>query len=161
MMVDISVGQLGGFCTLDFMNYFDRHVIKQEGLLKRSLILLKAWMTYESSLLGSQLACMATYGMYTLVLFIFNNYSKTDDLSSELKFFRKFFQFFSEFDWDKYIITIFGPVRVQNFYERLRDECNFDLTKLALKERTSFFNFESESEALESLLVKPHDLRQK
>lgn len=104
---------------------------------------------------------MATYGMYTLVLFIFNNYSKTDDLSSELKFFRKFFQFFSEFDWDKYIITIFGPVRVQNFYERLRDECNFDLTKLALKERTSFFNFESESEALESLLVKPHDLRQK
>ena len=53
MMVDISIGQYGGLCTLDLMNFFDDKVIGQNHLLKRSIIMLKAWMTYESSLLGS------------------------------------------------------------------------------------------------------------
>ena len=141
MMVDVSIGQLGGFCTLDFINYMDSKVISQRGLLKKSLILMKAWMTYESSLLGSQLACMATYGMYTLVIYVFNCYSKTDDLSTEIKFFRKFFEVFGNFDWDKHMITIFGPIRILNFYERLRDECGFDINKLALKERMVYFEF--------------------
>ena len=76
MMVDISIGQHGGLCTLDFMNFVDERVIGRDHLLKRSILLLKAFLTYESSLLGSQLACMATYGLYTLAIYIFNNYNK-------------------------------------------------------------------------------------
>jgi DNA polymerase sigma len=125
MSIDISIGQHGGLCTLDFMNHFDRHVVGQDHLLKRSIMLLKAWMTYESSLLGSQLACMATYALYTLVIYIFNNYS--EGIKSEMQFFRKFFEILGDFDWDKHLITIYGPIRIQNLYDKLRDECNFDL----------------------------------
>ena len=76
MSIDISIGQHSGLCTLDLMNHLDKKVIGQDHLMKRSIMLLKSWMTYESSLLGSQLACMATYALYTLVIYIFNNYSK-------------------------------------------------------------------------------------
>lgn len=53
MMVDISIGQHGGLCTLDFMNHFNEKLIGNNHLLKKSIILLKAFLTYESSLLGS------------------------------------------------------------------------------------------------------------
>ena len=52
-----------------------------------------------------------------------------------MQFLRKFFQIFGNFDWEKYMITIYGPVRVQNFYERLRDEFGFDMHLLAINER--------------------------
>ena len=103
---------------------------------------MKSWFTYESSLLGSQLACMATYGLYTLIIYIFNNNCQIDEkgnkiqkIKSEWQFFEKFFEFFGTFDWDKYMITIFGPIKHQNVYEKLRDECNFDLNQLAMNER--------------------------
>jgi hypothetical protein len=96
-------------------------------------------MTYESSLLGSQLACMATYGMYTLSIYVFNNFSKDQNgncvINTELDFLKKFFHVFGNFDWDKYMITIFGPIRSQGWYERLRDEFNFDINELAISER--------------------------
>jgi hypothetical protein len=56
-----------------------------------------------------------------------------------MQLFRLYFEVFGKFDWDKYMITIFGPVRIQNFYEKLRDECNFDMYQLAMKEREAFF----------------------
>lgn len=77
-------------------------------------MLLKSWMTYESTLLGSQVACMATYGLYTLVIYVFNNYSKRNGqivIQNEIQFFKKFFEIFGSFDWEKYMITIYGPVR--------------------------------------------------
>ena len=119
MMIDISIGQHGGLCTMDFMNYFDQKVIGQNHLLKRSIMLLKSWFTYESSLLGSQLACMATYGLYTLVIYVFTNYGKATcdgagglEIKTEWEVFKKFFEIFDNFDWDKYMITIFGPIRI-------------------------------------------------
>lgn len=42
--------------------------------LKDSILLLKAWMTYEASLLGSHAANMATYALYVLVVFLVNNF---------------------------------------------------------------------------------------
>ena len=162
MMVDISIGQHGGLCTLDFMNHLDTNIIGQDHLLKRSILLLKAWMTYESSLLGSQLACMATYGMYTLSLYVFNNYGidskKNKLITTEMQFLRKFFEVFGEFDWDKHMVTIYGPVRIMNSYDRLRDECNFDMNQLALNERMHYFGFTSQEESLSSMMVKPSDL---
>lgn len=129
------------------MNHFDTRVVGQDHLLKRSIMLLKAWMTYESSLLGSQLACMATYGMYTLCIYVYNNYAKDQQgrvvINTEMQFLRKFFHVFGNFDWDKYMITIFGPIRIQGWYERLRDEFNFDINLLALSERLQFFGHSS------------------
>jgi hypothetical protein len=145
------------------MNHLDEMVIGQNHLLKRSILLLKAWMTYESSLLGSQLACMATYGMYILAVYIFNNYGKDKDgimvIKTEMQFLRKFFNVFGSFDWDKYMVTVYGPVRIQNFYDRLRDEFNFDINALAISERAFFFGFYKQEESLEGLLATPADLK--
>ena len=64
-------------------------------------------------------------------------------MNNEIDVFRKFFEVFGEFDWDKYMITIFGPIRLNNFYERLRDDCNFDVHQLAINERILYFNYKS------------------
>ena len=63
VMADISVGQvsnnlfitplqLGGMCTLDLMNHLDGKIGRKH-LLKRSVLLLKAFFTNEVSLLGA------------------------------------------------------------------------------------------------------------
>ncbi len=122
-------------------------------MLKRSILLLKTYFTYESSLLGSQYACLATYGLYTLVIYILNCFSKQPNqiadqessivLKTEIDVFKKFFEIFGEFKWDTYMITIFGPIKIHNFYERLRDDCNFDIHQLAINERMEYFNYSS------------------
>jgi hypothetical protein len=61
--VDISIRQYGGFCTLDFMQAVSAKV-GQDDLLKKSILLLKSWMTYDGNLLGSHAANMATYALY-------------------------------------------------------------------------------------------------
>lgn len=99
------------------MNYMSKQVGKEQ-LLKKSILLLKAWFTYESSFLGSYAACMATYALYVLVLFIVNNY----ELASPMDVFKKFFQVFGQFDWDSNIITIYSPIKTINFYDRLKNE---------------------------------------
>lgn len=128
------------------MNYLDENLVGREHLLKRSILLLKSFLTHELSMLGSQLACMATYGLYTLIIFILNCYSINPEtgefeFSNEVEVFRKFFEILGGFNWDEYIITIYGPVRVQNFHDRLRGQCDYDIVKLALKERMVFYKF--------------------
>lgn len=162
-MVDVSIGQHGGLCTLDFMNYLDEHIIKRDHLLKRSILLLKSFLTHELSLLGSQLACMATYGLYTLIIYIFNCYSinaSTGDfeLNNEMKVFRKFFEVLGSFKWDDHIITIFGPIRIQNFHDRLRSQFDYDIVKLALKERFHFFKFQTDEQSHKCLLFGPTEI---
>lgn len=129
MFIDISFKQVmlyglifvkvGGLCTLDFMNCMAK-LVKQDRLLKKSILLLKAWFTYEASFLGSYAACMATYALYVLVLFIFNNYA--DELKTPLDVFRKFFELWSLFDWDSNIITFYSSIKTANYYERLKLE---------------------------------------
>lgn len=121
MFVDISIKQIGGLCTLDFMHYMSER-INRDHLMKKSIILLKAWFTYESSFLGSYAACMATYALYVLVLFIFNNFY--DQLKTPMDVFKIFFKIWGQFDWDNSIITIYNPLKALNFYERLRNEVN-------------------------------------
>ena len=108
-------------------------------LLKKSIILLKAWMTYEASLLGSHAANMATYALYIIVIFLLNNFY--DELMAPIDVFRKFFQYFGNeqatFDWDQKMLTIFGPVKTLNFQERIKSEAGFDIDKLALIDRES------------------------
>lgn len=64
-------------------------LIGRDELLKKSIILIKAWFTYEGALLGSYAACMATYALYVLVIYIFNNYNT--QLKTPMDVFKKFF----------------------------------------------------------------------
>ena len=74
-------------------------------------------MTYESSLLGSHAANMATYALYIIVIFLLNNFY--EELQSPLDVFKKFFDYFGSetknFDWETRMLTIFGPVKTLNF----------------------------------------------
>ena len=105
--VDISIGQFGGLFTLDFIQEFAKRVGKQN-LLKKSILLLKCWLTFDAALLGSHTANMTTYALYVLVIFLLNNFH--DELDTPLDVFRKFFEYFSEFDWNSKSLTIYGPV---------------------------------------------------
>ncbi|PRQ57035.1 hypothetical protein RchiOBHm_Chr1g0343851 [Rosa chinensis] len=69
-MVDISFNQLGGLCTLCFLEQVDR-LIGKHHLFKRSIILIKAWCYCESRILGAHHGLISTYGLVTLVLFIY------------------------------------------------------------------------------------------
>lgn len=97
IVVDISFNQLGGLCTLCFleevisthfeqkrlnidMTLFSKYIlllqvdnlINQSHLFKRSIILIKAWCYYESRILGAHHGLISTYALETLVLYIFH-----------------------------------------------------------------------------------------
>ncbi|XP_076917862.1 uncharacterized protein LOC143578082 isoform X1 [Bidens hawaiensis] len=109
LVVDISVNQIGGLCTLCFLEQVDR-VIKKDHLFKRSIILIKAWCYYESRTLGAHVGLISTYGLETLVLYIFHVFHVTID--GPLSVLYKFLEYFSTFDWDNYGISLMGPVRL-------------------------------------------------
>nr|XP_043621209.1 uncharacterized protein LOC122592941 isoform X2 [Erigeron canadensis] len=109
LVVDISVNQMGGLCTLCFLEQVDR-VIMKDHLFKRSIILIKAWCYYESRTLGAHVGLISTYGLETLVLYIFHVFHMI--LDGPLSVLYKFLEYFSMFDWDNYGISLMGPVRL-------------------------------------------------
>ena len=127
--VDISIGQLGGLFTLDFIQEFAK-LIGKNNLLKKSILLLKCWLTFDAALLGSHTANMTTYALYVLVIFLLNNFY--DELNTPFEVFERFFEYFCDFDLGNKIVTIYGPVTFQTHPSAKR---NFEL--LALEERAN------------------------
>lgn len=109
LVVDISVNQIGGLGTLCFLEQVDR-IIKKDHLFKRSIILIKAWCYFESRTLGAHVGLISTYGLETLVLYIFHVFHI--ELDGPLSVLYKFLEYFSTFDWDNYGISLMGPVRL-------------------------------------------------
>ncbi|XP_040385834.1 uncharacterized protein LOC102710836 isoform X3 [Oryza brachyantha] len=107
IVVDISFNQIGGVSTLCFLELVDRKVGKNH-LFKRSIMLIKAWCYYESRILGAHHGLLSTYALETLVLYIFNIFHKS--LHGPLEALYKFLEYFSKFDWEKYCISLNGPV---------------------------------------------------
>ncbi|KAJ8543569.1 hypothetical protein K7X08_006092 [Anisodus acutangulus] len=106
-VIDISCNQLGGLCTLCFLEQVDRLVGKNH-LFKRSIILIKAWCYYESRVLGAHHGLISTYALETLVLFIFQLFHSS--LNGPLAVLYRFLDYYSKFDWDNYCISLNGPV---------------------------------------------------
>ncbi|KAF2907420.1 hypothetical protein DAI22_12g096600 [Oryza sativa Japonica Group] len=71
-------------------------------------MLIKAWCYHESRILGAHHGLLSTYALETLVLYIFNIFHKS--LHGPLEALYKFLEYFSKFDWDKYCISLNGPV---------------------------------------------------
>ncbi|KAE8039405.1 hypothetical protein FH972_011820 [Carpinus fangiana] len=107
IVVDISFNQLGGLCTLCFLEQVDR-LVGKDHLFKRSIILIKAWCYYESRILGAHHGLISTYALETLVLYIFHLFHSS--LNEPLAVLYKFLDYFSKFDWEKYCISLNGPV---------------------------------------------------
>eukprot|EP00250_Pteridium_aquilinum_P005429 c15519_g1_i1 orf=234-3122(-) len=114
VIVDISFNQIGGICTLCFLEEVDR-LIGKDHLFKRSIILVKAWCYYESRILGAHHGLISTYALETLVLYIFNVFHAS--LRGPFEVLCKFLQFFSQFDWKHYCVSLCGPIRLTALHE--------------------------------------------
>ncbi|GJN33426.1 hypothetical protein PR202_gb22024 [Eleusine coracana subsp. coracana] len=112
IVVDISFNQIGGVSTFCFLELIDRQLGKDH-LFKRSIMLIKAWCYHESRILGAHHGLISTYALETLVLYIFNLFHKS--LHGPLEALYRFLEYFSKFDWDKYGISLFGPVHLSAF----------------------------------------------
>ncbi|KAL0714968.1 hypothetical protein Bca4012_021947 [Brassica carinata] len=111
IVVDISFNQIGGLCTLCFLEEADLF-INQNHLFKRSIILIKAWCYYESRILGAHHGLISTYALETLVLYIFHLFNNS--FSGPLEVLYRFLEFFSKFDWQNFCISLWGPVPVSS-----------------------------------------------
>ncbi|XP_013663903.1 uncharacterized protein LOC106368483 isoform X1 [Brassica napus] len=111
IVVDISFNQIGGLCTLCFLEEADLF-INQNHLFKRSIILIKAWCYYESRILGAHHGLISTYALETLVLYIFHVFDNS--FSGPLEVLYRFLEFFSKFDWQNFCISLWGPVPVSS-----------------------------------------------
>ncbi|KAK7292795.1 hypothetical protein RJT34_15649 [Clitoria ternatea] len=109
IVVDISFNQLGGLCTLCFLEEVD-NLINQNHLFKRSIILIKAWCYYESRILGAHHGLISTYALETLVLYIFHVFNNS--FTGPLEVLYRFLEFFSKFDWDNFCVSLWGPVPI-------------------------------------------------
>ncbi|TYH56790.1 hypothetical protein ES332_D08G045500v1 [Gossypium tomentosum] len=111
IVVDISFNQLGGLCTLCFLEEVDL-LINQNHLFKRSIILIKAWCYYESRILGAHHGLISTYALETLVLYIFHVFNNS--FSGPLEVLYRFLEFFSKFDWENFCVSLWGPVPIRS-----------------------------------------------
>ncbi|XP_073024512.1 uncharacterized protein [Primulina eburnea] len=107
ILVDISFNQLGGLSTLCFLERVDR-LVGRNHLFKRSVILIKTWCFYESRILGATHGLISTYALETLILYIFQLFHSA--ISGPLVALCMFLDYYSQFDWDNYCISLKGPV---------------------------------------------------
>lgn len=125
--VDISINNYVGLCKLAFMNKLEKEIFVKEDkikLFKRSLVLLKAWCSNESHILGSNISLMASYALECLVIYLFNYYSEI--ITSEFEAFELFFEVISKINWEKNILTIFGLISLEDFQKNTKIEENYE-----------------------------------
>ncbi|XP_068642549.1 uncharacterized protein [Aristolochia californica] len=132
IVVDISFNQLGGLCTLCFLEEVD-HLINQNHLFKRSIILIKAWCYYESRILGAHHGLISTYALETLVLYIFHVFNNS--FAGPLEVLYRFLEFFSNFDWDNFCVSLWGPVPVSSLPDMAAEPPRRDSGELLLSKR--------------------------
>lgn len=111
IVVDVTFNQLGGLSTLCFLEQVDR-LIGRNHVFKHSIILIKAWCYYESRILGAHHGLISTYALETLVLYIFHFFHSS--LNGPLSVLHRFLDYYSQFDWDNYCISLKGPVHISS-----------------------------------------------
>ncbi|ONM42261.1 PAP/OAS1 substrate-binding domain superfamily [Zea mays] len=118
IIVDISVNQIGGLCTLCFLEKVDENFGKKH-LFKRSVMLIKDWCYYETRILGAHHGLISTYALEILVLYIFHIFHKS--LNGPLAVLYRFLDYYSQFDWDAKGISLFGPVSLSSLPDLVTD----------------------------------------
>ncbi|PUZ42239.1 hypothetical protein GQ55_9G568400 [Panicum hallii var. hallii] len=129
IVVDISFNQVGGLCTLCFLEEID-NLISRNHLFKRSIILIKAWCFYESRILGAHHGLISTYALETLVLYIFHIFNNS--FTGPLEVLYRFLEFFSNFDWEKFCLSLWGPVPISSLPDMTAEPPRKDCGELLL-----------------------------
>ncbi|PNT77928.1 hypothetical protein BRADI_1g70407v3 [Brachypodium distachyon] len=129
IVVDISFNQVGGLCTLCFLEEVD-NLINHSHLFKRSIILVKAWCFYESRILGAHHGLISTYALETLVLYIFHVFNNS--FTGPLEVLYRFLEFFGNFDWEKFCLSLWGPVPISSLPDMTAEPPRMDTGELLL-----------------------------
>ncbi|XP_025795301.1 uncharacterized protein LOC112875606 isoform X2 [Panicum hallii] len=129
IVVDISFNQVGGLCTLCFLEEID-NLISRNHLFKRSIILIKAWCFYESRILGAHHGLISTYALEMLVLYIFHVFNNS--FTGPLEVLYRFLEFFSNFDWEKFCLSLWGPVPISSLPDMTAEPPRMDSGELLL-----------------------------
>jgi len=114
--IDITINNFVGLSKLNFMNYLENQGLANS-FFKRSLILIKAWCYYEGCILGSNIGLLASYALEVLIIYLFNS---NIHFKSEVDAFYCFFKMVNDIDWDKFVITMFGIIPNEKYYESLK-----------------------------------------
>ena len=119
MSLDITANQRNSLATATFLEEANR-LIGHNGLFKQGIILVKVWCLQESakynnlkvSISGSKEGMFSSYALSILVLYLFN--LVPGQLTTPLQVLRAFLETFSTFQFDKYVLTLDGPIPIQN-----------------------------------------------
>lgn len=136
---DITVGQFGGVDCVRFLQELDME-IGCNHLLKRTLLLLRAWCSYEAHVLSGQGGYISSYAATIMLIAMINTVQFLEDVNegteegekkeeermdekgsgchfqeefkdvSPLRLFARFLKFFRYFDFERYCVTVFGPL---------------------------------------------------
>lgn len=145
VVVDVSFNALGGLCTVAFLEWADR-TIGRNHLFKRSIVLIKAWCYYESRLLGAHHGLFSSYALEAMVLYVFNWHGAS--LYSPLQVLHRFLKEFGAFEWDKYALSLLGPIELSSLpHPRLAKE--------AMPQTPSLLDPREMQDAVERYSVQP------
>eukprot|EP01028_Stygiella_incarcerata_P000979 TRINITY_DN11556_c0_g1_i1.p1 TRINITY_DN11556_c0_g1~~TRINITY_DN11556_c0_g1_i1.p1 ORF type:complete len:416 (+),score=83.37 TRINITY_DN11556_c0_g1_i1:75-1322(+) len=103
--VDITAHQasaLATACVIEDMN----RLFGRSHILKRCLLLCKAWCYYESRILASHHGMLSTFALTILTVHLLNRFG--DRIKSPLHFLSLFLQYYMKFPFDKYGVAVQG-----------------------------------------------------
>eukprot|EP00892_Ulva_mutabilis_P011558 jgi/Ulvmu1/8775/UM048_0030.1 len=80
----------------------------RQSLLKRCIILVKAWSYYEARVLGAHHSLMSSYGLEVMVLYVLLHYPAR--ASTPFSLLCTYLQVFSGFDWSQHALSLHGPI---------------------------------------------------
>jgi len=155
--INISINNFSGLLKIFFMDYIFKAINKdnkdknKSQILLRSILLIKAWCYYEGNLLGSNIGLMASCALELITLNIFNtNYT---NIKNEIDVFFYFFNFVNNIDFDKSIITLFGPISKNDFFNNINDNKKKELFWYINndKKENYLFNLEELKEFMDKL----------
>ncbi len=107
--IDITLQQYSACIAYNFLERVNQ-IMGRDGIFKRAIILIKAWCLYESHILGSQNANLCSYAIEVMIIYVLNNYY--EECFTPLDVLRAFIRVFAKFNWEQYILTIFGPIPI-------------------------------------------------
>lgn len=79
---DVTVGQTGGVNCAQFFHTMDE-LIGRQHLLKRTMLLLKAWLSYEAHILGGQGGYLGSYTVSIMLISMLNIVEFLEDMQEE------------------------------------------------------------------------------
>ena len=112
--VDVTANRGTALMANAMLEHVDA-AVGRDHLFKRSVLLVKAWCSYESSELGGGLGVLdslggtlCTYALEVLMMCVFNAYASV--IHHPMHALALFFYMYAEFPWGTYTITVDGPV---------------------------------------------------